>query len=117
MTNSPKEARRKKSAMRLWTFEQSRAAIPYIASILRSIREHLIEGQTQQRRLAVLEGKPGRHDRATLIGQDEARKAAAELAPLHIVVRDPLQGVALVPFLYDEQLACFVYDLHDPAGL
>jgi hypothetical protein len=128
MTNSPKEARRKKSAMRLWTFEQSRAAIPYIASVLRSIREHLVEGQTQQRRLAVLEGKPGRPDRATLIGQDEARKdaarateeyrkAVAELAALDIIVHDPLQGVALVPFLYDEQLAWFVYDLHDPSGL
>lgn len=128
MTNSPKEARRRKSAMRLWTFEQSRAAIPYIASILRSVREHLVEGQTQQRLLKRLEEKPGRPDRETLIGQDDARKAihrakdeyrkaVAELSALDVVVHDPLQGVALVPFLHDEQLAWFVYDLHDPTGL
>ena len=29
----------------------------------------------------------------------------------------PNFAVALVPFLYDEQLAWFVYDLHDPSGL
>ncbi|MGL4554345.1 MAG: DUF2203 family protein [Gemmataceae bacterium] len=114
--------------MRLWTFEQSRAAVPYIASILRSVREHLVEGQAQQRLLTRLEEKAGRPTRETLIGQDEARKAAArakdeyrkavaELSALDVVVHDPLQGVALVPFLHDEQLAWFVYDMHDANGM
>ncbi|NBO93785.1 MAG: DUF2203 family protein [Planctomycetia bacterium] len=114
--------------MRLWTFEQSRAAVPYIASVLRSIREHLLEIQSQQRLLTLLEEKPGRPDRLTLIGQDEARKAlsrakdeyrkaVAELAELDIAIHDPLQGIALIPFAQDEQLAWFVYDLHDQASL
>lgn len=128
MTNSPKEARRRRSAMRLWTFEQAQAALPYIASILRSVREHMLEVQAQQRLLKKFEQRPGRPDRTTLIDQDEARRAqdrakdelrksAGELTDLDVVLQDPLQGTALVPFLYDEQLAWFIYDLHDEKGL
>jgi hypothetical protein len=47
--------------------------------VLRSIREHLLEIQSQQRLLTLLEEKPGRPDRLTLIGQDEARKREAGL--------------------------------------
>jgi hypothetical protein len=128
MTNSPKEARRRKSAMRLWTFEQAKAAMPYLSSILRSIREHTLEIRKQETLLKRLEEKPGRPDRDTLIGQDEARraihrireeynKAVAELRALDVELHDPLQAVALIPFLHDEQLAWFVYDIHDQAGL
>ena len=128
MTNSPKEARRRKSAMRLWTFDQAKAAIPYLSSILRSIREWMLEIRSQESTLKRLEEKPGRPTRDTLIGQEEARraihrareeydKAVTELGALDVALHDALQGVALVPFVHEDQLAWFVYDIHDTAGL
>jgi hypothetical protein len=40
-----------------------------------------------------------------------------ELGALDVALHDALQGVALVPFVHEDQLAWFVYDIHDTAGL
>ena len=61
MANSPKEARRRKSALRLWTYEQARSASPYLSRVLRSLREHTLQIQSQQallERLVSLSGRP-----------------------------------------------------------
>ena len=123
--NSPKEARRRKSAIRLWTYAQAKAAVPYIASVGRSLREHTLETQKQQAHLEKLTALSGRPTRDTLIATEEARKAltraqdehdnaAAELGALDIMPLDPVQGTALVPFVHDDQLAWYVFDLHEP---
>ncbi|MBY0228287.1 MAG: DUF2203 family protein [Gemmataceae bacterium] len=125
MAHSPKEARRRKSAIRLWTFAQAKAAIPYITSVVRSLREHTLESQKQQAKLDKITGQSGRPTRDTLIEAEETRKAlhraqdehsgaAAELGALDIMPLDPLQGTALVPFVHDDQLAWYVFDLHEP---
>jgi len=122
--NSPKEARRRKSAIRLWTFAQAKAAVPYITSVVRSLREHTLETQHQQAHLEKLTSLSGRPTRDTLIAAEEARKAlsraqdehdnaAAELGALDIMPLDPVQGTALVPFVHDDQLAWYVFDLHE----
>jgi hypothetical protein len=128
MTNSPKEARRRKSAPRLWTYAQAKAAIPYISSVLRSLREHSLEAQAQQVLLDRLTTLAGRPNRDTLIAQEEARRAMAraseerdsaarELAALDIVPLDEVGGTALLPFVYEDQLAWFVFDLFDGSHL
>jgi hypothetical protein len=78
----------------------------------------------QQRILQRLESQPGKPDRDTLIAQQEARAsadrseaqfnhAAEELHELDIFSLDPLQGQALVPFVHNEQLAWYIFDLFD----
>ncbi len=124
MTNSPKEARRRKAALRLWTYSQAKAAAPYLSSVLRSLREHALEAQAQQALLEKLTTLTGRPNRDTLIAQEEARRAihrakdehdnaGRELAALDIVPLDEIGGTALVPFVQDDQLAWFVFDLFE----
>jgi hypothetical protein len=124
MKNSPKEARKRRSAVRLWTYAQAKSAAPYITSVVRSLREHALEAQSQQALLDRLTSLTGRPNRDTLIATQDAQAALAranddqdstnrELAALAVVSVDPMQGTALVPFVQEDQLAWFVFDLFD----
>jgi hypothetical protein len=66
----------------------------------------------------------GRPKRDTLIAEQETRQnlayaenefqaAADELQALDIYTLDPVRGLALVPFVHDEQLAWYIFDLFD----
>jgi hypothetical protein len=121
---TPRKARRSRQTLRLWAFDQAQAAVPYLTSIVRSLREHALHIQSQRHRLALLEEQPGRPDRQLLIqmeeikrdlsrAEDEYASALAELEALDIQLLDAVKGHALVPFVHDEQLAWYVFDLHD----
>jgi hypothetical protein len=121
-------AKARRRAFRVWTLAQTEAALPYIASIVRSLREHTVEARNQHRALEVLNAKPGRPDRAALIAVQETERAArradeqgreaeSELSALDILSLDALNGLALVPFVHDEQLAWYVFDLFDTPSL
>lgn len=121
---TPRRARRSRQTLRLWTFDQAQAAVPYIASIVRSLRECVLDMQSLRRRLGALEDKPGRPDRSTLIAIEEARRdllrkeeaygeALEELDGLDIQVLDAATGQVLVPFVHDDQLAWYIFDLFD----
>src|SRR5262249_10539532 len=108
----------------VWSREQAQQALPYIASIMKSLREHWLDAQSQRRTAEHLAARSGRQDRAALIAQDEARAdaqraqarfdaAQAELLDLNLFCLDPIQGLALIPFAHDNQLAWFVFDLFD----
>jgi hypothetical protein len=112
------------ATLRVWTLSEAQAAAPFLASIVRSIREHAQESLSQRRKLRRLTHKPGRPSRSDLIAQqetehaaqqaeDQFRDAVAELQALDIYCLDPIQGLALVPFVRDEQLAWFIFDLFD----
>lgn len=124
MKNSPKEAKKRRSTLRLWTYAQAKSAAPYIASVVRSLREHALEAQSKQALLDRLASLAGRPNRDTLIATEDAQAALArandehdaaarELADLDVVPVDALQGTALVPFVQDDQLAWYVFDLFD----
>jgi hypothetical protein len=121
---NPKRARRNESSLQVWSFEQAQAAVPYLSSIVRSIREHGLEALAWQRTRERLAARPGRPGRALLIALEEAgreaerandrfEEAAEELHALDVFSLDPLQGQALVPFVHDEQLAWYIFDLFD----
>jgi len=108
----------------VWTFEQAGRAVPYITSVMTSIRELYLEEQGQRRLARKLEMQLGRPDRRTIIRQEDARRegdrlqgevavAAQELAQLNIHCVDPVNGVAMIPFVQGDQLAWLVYDLFD----
>src|SRR5262249_58594037 len=92
--------------------------------IVRAIREHRLEALTRHREAKAIADRPGRPNRTALIALEEAARAARaaderfeaaldELHQLDIYCLDPVRGEALVPFVHDEQLAWYVFDLFD----
>jgi hypothetical protein len=121
--NRPSRRRRKEQqAIRPWTYDQAKAALPYLRSVMSSLRNHSLEAQAQDLRARRLADRPGRPDRTALLTRqealDEAQKArdraeedVEELSRLDVYCLDPLNGFALVPFVHQEQLAWYVFDL------
>lgn len=110
--------------LQVWTYEQARAAIPYLASILRSVRERRLEAVRWQhvaRKQAQTPGRPGRGalihyeetQREARLADDRLNEALHELLDMDVYSVDPVQGLALIPFVHDERLAWFIYDLFD----
>jgi hypothetical protein len=125
MPSNRKETKRRKRTIRVWTLQEATAAAPYIAAVVRSLRDHFLETATKHQLAARLDKLPGRPDRSRLIAKEEAEKdardsenrfleAQAELAALDIYSLEPGRGEALVPFVYENELAWFVFDLFDP---
>jgi hypothetical protein len=123
-----KGARKRQQQLRLWTLPEALAATPYLTSVMRSLREHHVEAQSQHHAARRIRERPGRLDRTGRIQQEEAVRAAGlaedrfqqaldELQALDIYCLDPLQGLALIPFVHDDQLAWFVFDLFDSKPL
>jgi hypothetical protein len=114
--------------LRVWTQAQAQQALPLIASILRSVREHYLEAQVQDFRAQRLSRQPGRPGRDVLIdhadavrqsqeAKDRCEASLHELLALNVYCQDPVRGLALIPFAHGEQLAWFVFDLFEPERL
>jgi len=121
MNRNRKEARRKQ-VLPVWTYAQAKLASPYIRSIMRSLREHRLEQLGQESRAKRLAAQLGRPSRSAIIEQEDARRdaqAAAErfnddleeLQTMGVYCQDPVRGHALLPFVHDQLLAWFVFDL------
>ena len=109
---------------RLWTFEKAQAAVPYLCSVTRSLREHYLEILAKRREAQLFTERQGQPDRRALIEEQEARRdlekaeqdyqdALEELGELSVRPLDPGQGTALVPFSQHHQLAWYVFDPSD----
>ena len=116
--------KKRSKAILLWTLPQARAAASYLAAVLGSIRESWLEAVRKEVFAQRLAAKPGRSDRKRLIDEQQAfaeagsahqryLEAREELEGLGIASLDPNQGMAWIPFSYDNQLAWFVFDLFD----
>jgi hypothetical protein len=124
MNRRQRGAKRRRRTLQTWTICQAEAAIPYIRSIVLSLREHHLEWQARRLDVQRLAARSGRPDRAALIAMghasedadraaERALEAAEELADLDVFCVDPGAGQALVPFVYDEQLAWYLFDVFD----
>src|SRR5438132_9635673 len=113
MKRNQKGAKRRRRQIRVWPLEQARAGLPYLSSVMRSLREHRLEAVTQHRNAERLAQRSGRPDRDSLIAHAESQKAAdqadgrfretlAELEALDVYLTDPIAGQALIPFVHDE---------------
>jgi hypothetical protein len=109
---------------RLWTLEAAQAAVPYFSAVARSLREHYLEILAKHREVQLFTERPGQPDREALIEEQEARRdlvkaeqdyqdALEELSELTVQPLHPVQGTALVPFVHDDQLAWYVFELFD----
>lgn len=128
MKRQPKGAKERAQTIQVWTYEQAQTAVPYISSILRSLREHALEALQHYHRAKRLANRPGRPDRAAIIAQQEAEKdahraddrfrdALDELQAMDVYTLDPIQGQALIPFVHNDQLAWYIFDLFDAQPL
>jgi hypothetical protein len=128
MSRRPNGSKQSRRALRVWTLSQTEAAVPYLTSVVRSLREHTLEALALGRELERLAARPGRPDRNALIEHQEidrrlrraeeaCREAAEEQNALDIVPLDAAAGTALVPFIHQEQLAWYIFNLHDTPPL
>lgn len=114
--------------IRLWTHEDAEKALPYLRSVVGSLREHWLSAQSGKRTAALLDARPGASKRERILATQAAREdedraetrfqdALAELSSLDVFLIDPVCGLALIPFRKDEDLAWFVFDQFDGRGL
>ena len=110
--------------IRVWDYDEAKRALPYVASVVRSVREHRLDAQRNHLTAERLAAKPGRPTRESIIAHEDALNAAreaddrfedalAELNALDIYCLDPVHGTALIPFAHENDLAWFVYDLFE----
>jgi len=128
MNPNQKGARRNPRGVRLWTHTRALASLPYVAGIVRSLREHWLEVRQHRRQAHQLAKQPGRPDRKALLAHQECLDAAhraeirhddalKELRSLGITSLDPIRGQVLFPFLHRKKLAWFLFDLFDETPL
>src|SRR5262245_60020122 len=129
MKRKPKNRRAQTAKiLRLWTHAEAEKALPYVRSIMGSLREHWLDVHRAKQHLRRLEGKPGRPDRAALLDRADATQdseaaidrfdeSLRELMALDIYCVDPVEGLALIPFRKGDELAWFVFDLFTPERL
>src|SRR5581483_9906868 len=117
-------SKKRREAIQVWTYDQARRVLPYVASIMRSLREHCLEAQQEQLKAHRLAKRPGRPNRTAILAltgaadaakdaEDRFHQALDELHTLDIYCLDPVAGLALIPFAKEERLAWFVFDLFD----
>jgi len=117
-------SRKRQETIQVWTYDQARRVLPYVASIMRSLREQCLEARQQRLTARRLAERPGRPERAAILAHSAAVQAAQdaeerfhealdELHTLDVYCLDPVAGLALIPFAKDNRLAWFVFDLFD----
>lgn len=123
-----KQKRRKLRTIRLWDLPQARKAIPYLRSLTTSLRENWLELQRKRLEVKRLARRPGRPDRSAILAgekaadeksqaEDRFTDALNELMSIDVYLLDPVRGVAFIPFQKEEELAWYVFDLHESDDL
>lgn len=119
-----RSSKRSSQKVKFWTYPEAMKALPYVESILRSIREHTLAANQCDAQVKRLANKPGRPSRSELIelqnlqrdaeeARDSYRADLEELLELGVGCLEPVQGEALFPFIYDDQVAWFIHSLFD----
>jgi hypothetical protein len=128
MKRNRRGSKKYRQTIQVWTHDQATKALPYVSSIVGTLREtalETIQHEVQARRIAAV---PGRPTRSSLIDHEEESRAAErarerfdqaldELHTLDIYSLDPVRGQALIPFAHGEQLAWYIYDMFDKEPL
>lgn len=114
--------------LRLWTYAEAVHAVPYLRSIVGSLREQWLavrQARAEVRRLDARSGRPDRHalilraeaDRQAELAELRLQETLNELTALGVMCLDPAKGLALIPFAHGPDLAWFVFDLFAPRGV
>ena len=126
MKRRRRKARSSMRVLHLWTYPQAEQAKGYLRSVLGSLREQWLEARKQTVHAERIASR--RMDRRAIWAHEDAvadlgkaedrfNEALEELMRLDVYLLDPVEGLALIPFQQGEDLAWYVFDLHDPDGL
>ncbi len=107
--------------MRLWTWSEVAKAVPYLRSVVGSLREHWLDILTIQRRIDKAEAAKGPVKRPQMMAmqshQDERSRAQTkfddaleELNKVEVYLYDPIRGLAMIPCRKGDDLAWYVFD-------
>jgi hypothetical protein len=124
MNRKPKKAKDSQHVLPVWTYAEAQRLVPYLRSVMQSLRDHYLDIRNQELVARRLANRPGRPGRATLIAHQEAVRevqrawdrydsALEELHVLGIFCLDTVNGEALVPFEREDQRAWVLFDLFD----
>jgi hypothetical protein len=119
-----KRPKREEQAVRVWSYDEAKKAIPYVRSIVTSMRENQIEAVSRLREAKALSHRPGRPDRAALVEHAETswladaatarfEEAENELNALDVFTINAVRGEVAFPFVHDKKLAWFLFDQFD----
>ena len=126
------KSRRKRSkrmkVLHLWSWSEAMKAVPYLHSIVGSLREHWLDVLNAQRKLDLADRlkKPAKRqqilEREMLEddlerGQEKFNDALHELNGIDVFLLEPVRGLALIPFRKEDDLAWYVFDHFAPPGV
>ncbi len=119
---------RRMRTMRLWDWSEVTKAVPYLRSVIGSLREHWLEVLNAERQRDRL-GKEKAPAKRELLLEIESREderqraqtrfedALEELNRVDVFLLDSVRGLALIPFRKDDDLAWYVFDHFDADGV
>jgi hypothetical protein len=124
--------RRKRSkrmrVLHLWSWTEVSKAVPYLHSVIDSLREHWLEVLNAQHKLdrgaraagpvkrqQIIEEETQKDERHR--AQNQFDDALEELNKVDVFLLDPVKGMALVPFRKEDDLAWYVFDHFAPRGV
>jgi hypothetical protein len=123
-----KRRSKRMKVMHLWDGSEVAKAVPYLRSVLASLREHWLDVLNAQRRLDLAaplkkpakcqqilaeESRKDERQRA----QDRFEDALKELNGIDVFLLDPVLGLALIPFRKGDELAWFIFEQFAPHGV
>ena len=114
--------------LHLWSWREVVKAVPYLRSVITSVREHYLELLAAQRRLdrdakhkapskrqQLLDA--ARHAEEGQRAQVKFDDALEEINRVDVYLVDPVEGRALAPFRKEDDLAWYVFDQFAPPGI
>ena len=124
-----RDKKRAKNArvIRLWSLQEAGKAVPYLHSVIGSIRENWLDVQSLKRDANLVEKRvPAGTKRLIALARaksdvDSAEtrfaEAIEELSRIDVFLLDPVRGLAFVPFRQGEELAWYLFDQFEDKGL
>lgn len=114
--------------MHLWDWSEATKAVPYLHSVIGSLREHWLEVLTAKRQLDKSSTRKAPAKRQQLVeenmrrdeaqrAQDRFEDALEELNRIDVFLIDPVCGLGLIPFRKEDDLAWYVFDHFAPRGV
>ena len=114
--------------LRLWALPDVHKAVPYVRSLMQSLRERWLDLRQAQETVQRAKARPGRPNRDLIIQIEESQRdverdeaelqdIVTDMMALSAYCVDPVAGLAVIPFLRGQELAWYVFDLFDEQGI
>ena len=123
-----RERSRPMQVMHLWDRSEVTKAVPYLRSVIGSLREHWLEMINAERQLHRFDNDKAPFKRHQIIetekrqverqrAQDRFDDALEELIGVDVFLTDPVRGLAVIPFRNNDDVAWYCYDQFAKRGL